>query len=84
MSLFNKDWSWSPDGGREAIVVGRLVRPLVRNLLRKGFSRAEILYIFNTEVDSELLTIAAELKETVKVEPQAFVAADLDLSSIKV
>lgn len=61
--LFDENWQWTLDGSYSTIAIGKQIRSIARILEKQGYDRAEILCVFVTECQVELLKIANEKEE---------------------
>jgi hypothetical protein len=59
-NLFDKHWQWDLHGVHDATAAGKVIRPIVRMLEKKGYNRAEILSMVMDECFHELLKISSE------------------------
>jgi len=68
--LFDYHWQWSNDGVMDTTAVGRVVRTCVQQLVKKGYDRAEVLFMIQMEAADELLKVADEKKDALFVVPE--------------
>lgn len=68
--LFDFHWQWSNEGVLDAAAVGRVVRTCVQQLVKKGYDRAEILFMIQAEVADELLKTTDAKREALFVLPE--------------
>lgn len=61
--LFDENWQWTSNGSYSTIAIGKQIRSIARILEKQGYDRAEILCVFVTECQEELLKIANEKEE---------------------